>query len=270
MRASVFRAHGGFDEALACHEDYELGARLIGAGVDLRFEPRAAAVHHECTTLDRALARKRAEGVADVQIARRHPRLLPTMPLGWFEGHSSRRQRWLRALSFAWPSAAEAVAAAFRQALRPLEAGRLRGRWQRVLDDLLTHHYWLGVKSVLPSRTDLRRFITVCAASTSDPSDVLTLELAGSPVDDVLRLADQRRPHAVRLLWNGALVGEIADEPGVERLRGVHVRRALAQHLALPLLGVLNQQGVVGVRQQQGALITNAVPRTTLGPGLPS
>ena len=70
-----------FDEALECHEDYELGLRLIAAGARLRYVSEAAGWHHEHTTLEGALRRKRDEGRADVVLAGRHPDLAPVLPL---------------------------------------------------------------------------------------------------------------------------------------------------------------------------------------------
>ena len=45
----LFERTGGFDEKLPCHEDYELGYRLIAAGARFQFVPAAAGWHHEHT-----------------------------------------------------------------------------------------------------------------------------------------------------------------------------------------------------------------------------
>jgi GT2 family glycosyltransferase len=267
LPTELFRSIGGFDEALACHEDYELGVRIVGKGAGLLFEPRAAAVHHEQTTLKRALERKRAEGIADVQLARRHPHLLPTLPLGWFDTHASRRQRWLRALAFSAPGAARAAARLLHRSLTLLEAGRLRGRWQRVLDDLLTYHYWIGVRAVVPGRAQLDEFLASRAAVPAPSRSVLTIDLAVSPLDAAIRSVDEVRPDGLTVRWRGEFAGEIPVRPGFERLRGEHLRQALAGDLALPLLDVLGRQGDAGLHQEGGALFTTSVPRAKLAFG---
>ena len=46
IRRSLFRQVGGFNERLPCHEDYELGFRLIRSGARLTFAEAAAGWHH--------------------------------------------------------------------------------------------------------------------------------------------------------------------------------------------------------------------------------
>src|SRR5262245_47332862 len=51
LGTTLFTAVGRFDESLRCHEDYELGFRLIAAGARFTFAPEAAGWHHERTDL---------------------------------------------------------------------------------------------------------------------------------------------------------------------------------------------------------------------------
>ncbi len=81
LRKSLFNAVGGFDDRLRCHEDYELGFRLIQAGAVFAFERRAWGHHYDISDFERSLARKRDEGKADVELARIHPQLLAGLPL---------------------------------------------------------------------------------------------------------------------------------------------------------------------------------------------
>jgi len=268
--AAAFRSVGGFDEALRCHEDFEFGARLLAAGIDVAFSDAAAGVHDERTGLDRSLGRKRAEGAADVQILRRHPHLLLSLPLGWFDVHAPRRQHWLRALAFRFPSLAAGAARAMRAALGWLEGARLRGRWQHLLDDLLTLHYWFGVLEVLPARAQVEALRVECMAARP-PDDTMTLDISSGAREPLWRLVDERRPRSLRVRCDGAVVGEIPDRPGSERLRGVHLQRALCDELAAPLLRVLDARGVIRVTVSPGGAVkTRSVPVASLALGRPS
>ena len=135
---SLFARVGGFDEALRCHEDYELGLRLIDAGARFRFTAEAAGWHHEHTDLARALTRKRDEGRADVALARRYPALAPALPLSRPQDHLTVRGRTLAKLALGSPGAGDLLEAACRSVLPMLEAARLRARWRRLLEDLLS------------------------------------------------------------------------------------------------------------------------------------
>ena len=132
----VFRELGGFDNALRCHEDWELGYRAIEAGLDLRFLPEAIALHHDVTTLQKTLGRKFDDGVADVQLIQRYPDLVHDLPLGR-PAAPGRRARLLRALAWRRPLASDAMARLLRGALRGCEAARLRFRWRAFLENLL-------------------------------------------------------------------------------------------------------------------------------------
>ena len=135
---SLFERAGGFDETLRCHEDYELGYRLIAAGARFQFAPAAAGWHHEHTDLARALRRKRDEGRADVALARKYPKLAASLPLARPHTRLTRRGRVLRYLAVTHPAPGDTSEALCRRLLGVLEAMRLRTRWRRLLDDLLS------------------------------------------------------------------------------------------------------------------------------------
>jgi GT2 family glycosyltransferase len=73
----VFRSAGGFDERLVGYggEDYELGARLLDAGVRIRFDGDALAWHPEYASFRELVRRQRSIGRNTVLIAREHPEL---------------------------------------------------------------------------------------------------------------------------------------------------------------------------------------------------
>ena len=70
-------AAGGFDTTFSAYgrEDYELGHRLLRAGLRFVHEPAAVGVHRDRTPALDWLRRPREEGRADVHFARTHPEL---------------------------------------------------------------------------------------------------------------------------------------------------------------------------------------------------
>ncbi|RPJ75589.1 MAG: glycosyltransferase, partial [Acidobacteria bacterium] len=244
--ASLFRRTGGFDERLACHEDYELGVRLIGCGARFQFVEDAWGFHHERTTLERALLRKRAEGKADVQILERHPDLWTVLPIGFFERHASRRQRALRRLALTSPASARLAARSLRAALRAQEGLRLRGRWTRALHDLLTLAYWEGVNVAVGGRPGLERLRARMKMQPALPSPPLEVDLA-SGLRVAMRRLDEARPHATTIRYREESVGTIPAIPGAEALRGEHLQASLARELAAAFLQALGRAGAAPV-----------------------
>jgi GT2 family glycosyltransferase len=221
LRRELFEQSGGFDETLHCHEDYELGYRLIAAGARFRFAPAAAGWHHEHTDLARALRRKRDEGRADVALARRYPELIPALPLARPQMDSSRRGRMLRSLAVAHPAIGDVVEGLCRRVLVLLETARLRTRWRRLLDDLLSYWYWRGVAES-PGGTCARgRFAAPEVPSVLHALDLQHgLALAAAEIDAV-------GPQGLSLRWGPLVIGAVPPEPGAEPLQGRHLRSLL-------------------------------------------
>ena len=231
---SLFTRVGGFDETLRCHEDYELGLRLIAAGARLRFVPEAAGRHHEHTTLERALQRKREEGRADVVLARRHPELALVLPFAARHRHLTLRGRLLRHLSLTWPAAGDLMAGSCRLTLTALERGRLRGRWRRLLDELLSYWYLRGVGEGLagqPPETIFGSPPRMSAAACE-----LDLQIG---LDAAMEVLDDIRPESLRLRWGQVIVGDVEPHPGAEPLRGRHLPGLLRDRFAGPFAKAL-------------------------------
>ena len=259
----LFRRAGAFDECLACHEDYELGIRLIAAGARFQFVEDAWGFHHETTTLPRSLSRKRAEGRADVQIVRKHPGLWPMLPIGWFDAHPSRRQSVLRRLALQSPPGARMVARLLMEALRAQEPVRLRSRWARTLNDLLTLAYWQGVAGTVRGVEELEQ---LRRDGTPPAPDVPLFEVElRSGLADVLRRVDEQRPEGVTVRFAGELVGTIAPAPGAEPLRGEHLRASLARELAVALVSAMGRAGAVAVTgEAEGIVASGPLPSDIL------
>lgn len=224
---------GGFDERLRCHEDYELGYRLIAAGAQMRFAAAAAGSHHEYTDLGRALRRKRDEGHADVALAHRHPALIPALPLSGDYGHLSRRGRTLMRMSRTRPAAGDALERLYRGMLPLLEGVRLRTRWRRLVDDLLLYWYWRGVGEAIDAASFDSLGVKAERAQAFHDVDLRAgLDAAARQIDDV-------RPEAIRLRWGPLVVGTLDAQAGAEPLQGRHLRSFLEGRFSRRLAEVM-------------------------------
>jgi GT2 family glycosyltransferase len=221
MSRQLFEQSGGFDETLHCHEDYELGYRLIAAGARFQFAPAATGWHHEHTDLARALRRKHDEGRADAALARRYPELRAVLPLARPITHLTRRGRLLRYLAVAHPRSGDAVEALCRRLLGVLEAARLRTRWRRLLDDLLSYWYWRGIGES-PGGSS-----TSGLTPAPDASPALhALDLQRGLTQAAAEI-DAVRPQGLSLRWGPLVIGTVPPEPGAEPLEGRHLRSLL-------------------------------------------
>jgi len=238
LEADMFAAVGGFDPALYCHEDYELGIRLIKAGASLTFAPEALGYHYEMTQMSRSFQRKYDEGRADVLIGRRHPELRSCLPL-CRAGSWSRLNYVMRAAAFAWPASEKLFAVGCRIALGIFERLRMRDRWRRLLDNMLDYWYWRGVAKEIGAERALADFLREAPART-DGIDDSEIEI---DLRDGLEAAERRlseeRPASARIRYGRQAVGRIPPRPDAEQLRGAHLRAILATTMTWPLLDAL-------------------------------
>jgi hypothetical protein len=236
LPAGLYARVGGFDPALRCREDHELGIRLLALRAEIRFAPAAVAWHRDATTLDDSFRRARLEGRADVAIARRHPDLAASLP---FAG--PRTPPWVERLAFDRPHATDHVAATLRRALRLLERGRFRRRFRKLYGLLRGYWYWRGVAEEAGS---LEAFEALLRLPAPREGRVVDLDLARG-LKRAEELLDARRPAGARLAVGPWWVGYLPPIPGAEPLRGRHLRPALAGPLAAPYLRALALAGAI-------------------------
>jgi glycosyltransferase involved in cell wall biosynthesis len=241
----LFSRVGGFDAGLRCHEDYELGIRLIHAGASMGYAADAVGYHHEGTDLARSLRRKYQEGRADVMIGRRYPELRAVLPLARFEKTLSRRNRNLRTLAFGRPAKGDKMAARFQRALDRMEWMRLRRRWHDLLDELLDYWYWRGVADELGARDELIDFLQGGPAQPDVGGDEIELDLSKG-LGAAERQLDKKKPAGVWIHCGEYPIGHIPPRPGAEPLCGRHLRPRLMTDLAWPLLMSLAIEESVG------------------------
>jgi hypothetical protein len=133
----------------------------------------------------------------------------------------------LRQLAVSSPSAGDLVAASCLRLLTLLERSRLRARWRRLLDDLLSYWYWRGAGEALAGEP----LDTVRRPPPVMPAQAFEVDLQIG-LDAAIKLLDHTRPESLRLRWGELVVGEIEPHPGAEPLQGRHLRGLLRERFA--------------------------------------
>jgi GT2 family glycosyltransferase len=236
IRRSRFEELGGFDRAFWCHEDWELGYRAIEAGLALRYVPGAVALHYDATGVTKALRRKFDEGVADVQLTRKHPRLASELPLTWVM--HSRREHALRMLAEHQPRLGDAFVAGALRLLPMWEALTLRFRWRAVLEAALTYWYWRGVATALDGQPLDVGMIDVAI-------DALPIVELQCGVEAAAAQLDRLQPDGVVLTLAGETFATVPARAGHEPLRGIHLRRLLAREHSTAYAQALGRAGLM-------------------------
>jgi peptidoglycan/xylan/chitin deacetylase (PgdA/CDA1 family) len=137
----AFVEAGGFAEDLPHSEDVELGYRLHALGLRFVYLPRAVG-HQEFTKGFVAfVGDAEASGRAAVELYRRHPPMLPAMPLGAY-AQAGLKERAARRLTLAVPG--------IRALIRVMEPTIGRSIWRRRwYGFVLRASYWAGVRSTV-------------------------------------------------------------------------------------------------------------------------
>lgn len=231
ISAELFHRVGGFDESLRCHEDYELGLRLIKLGARFAFAERAVGYHHDNSDLRRASKRKVDEGKADIELGWRYPELRTTQPIFNLNHHMQWPSRLLRRLAFRCPAVGDTIIRLVMAGARPVGWLNLRLLWLRVIYGVLTYWYWRGVAQQLPTLAAVQAYLDAGIVVDNASRD-LTVELSAG-LALAMQLVDEHRPPSATVTLNGAIIGRIADQPGSEPLRGDHLLAALRDEMSL-------------------------------------
>ncbi len=236
LEAGLFAQVGKFDPAFACHEDYELGMRLLLAGTKFIFAMSAGGFHHEHTDVWRALTRKQAEGKADVMLGWLYPALRSSMLMARLDLYGRLPSRIFKILAFKAPPLEVHMRRWMLLWLDWLERARWLRLWQRLLYGMMAYAYWQGVAGELKSLNAQKAFL----ADTMDAWQGKTIDLyldRGLP--EAKRVLDSQRPAGIRLWYFEQEAGLVLPQPGKENLCGNHLEAICFEDQIAPLLRAL-------------------------------
>jgi hypothetical protein len=237
LPSNVFEDIGGFDPRFKVHEDYELGIRLVHAGIEFVHSSKAIGYHHEQSDLIRAFQRKYEEGIADVLIGRLYPSLISTLLMNTLQIYSLPLSRLLKYFAFYLPKFGDSIAHNLKNQMNFFEHIRWHNIWQRFLNGLMGYWYWRGVSSELKSLAEVKEFLSEPLAQ-NDSKLVIDINIEeGLPKLEML--LDEYRPDEARVCFNQVEIGRIPYQPGSEQLRGAHLRPYLEHHLNIELIKAL-------------------------------
>jgi GT2 family glycosyltransferase len=232
IRAEDWKRLGGLDTDFAeAHEDYEFGIRVFQSGMEIIHVPKAAALHYEhlTKTPEAALKRAWAEGIADVQMVRKHPEVAPDVQLMYMKpGRIALTNR----LVSAFGGLTDSVARGLGQMLPVLQRKGLRGGYGRLYGFLRRYWYVRGVSTALPRLSDWRR---LPMPESTAQTGALKIDLGeGYPVCETRM--NEIRPRVVEI-WHGPrLIGVMPDDRAAEAWAGRHLRPFLLQNCGVRLL----------------------------------
>jgi hypothetical protein len=150
MRTELLFSHGGFDEDFpeGRRQDWELGQRLLGRGVRLGHYADAFGWHQFDPRFHTGITNPRIEAHGDVLLARKHPLLKHRLRLAQVaRGFAAQRRSYTA--TFRDPERAMHAVRALIPVADAMEALRMRGRWLRLVNAMLTAGYVAGLADVM-------------------------------------------------------------------------------------------------------------------------
>ncbi len=241
MSAKLFRQVGGFDTRISgtC-EDYELGLRLLKAGISFHYAPNAIGFHNDFTDLPQWLLRRiKEEGIADVLIADRHPEMRNIL----FDNFENPKEQWrrsLRKLAFCSFKYSHTIEKRLLNMISTVEKLRFRGTWRIMVGILREYKYWCGVAITIGNK---RKFVNWLQEAPMPPivaSNAPIIDIARLPsVNQLKKVLEHSTKVGLRLALEGIEVLNLPPIPGSEPLKIEHLHYALqeaAEHQFIPAM----------------------------------
>ena len=235
LSAELFQRIGGFDDRINMRlEDYEMGIRLLDAGVRFHFVSSALAYHFDETDLPLWLKRSFQEGIADIQIVRSHPKLRVER-FGRSDDEESwkemRRITYLSAIYGGWFT--DKLASWLESQARISETLKFRKLWWLLIGTLREYYYWRGVRSELGSGKEVKKWILDSPAALKATDSAPVIDLSAPINSQLMSYASVKaEQEGLKILWLGLELLEIPPEPGKEPLNEEHLQ-SLIQNRAL-------------------------------------
>lgn len=226
-RIGYFRPH-----LSAGNGSYDLALRWLNAGYRCHFSPAAEMLCRR-PQVD-ATQQAWWAGHETMLLAQYHPPLRQQLEAA--RQQAPQHNQLLRLLQ-QMPDSGIWLAGRLRKLLAPLEALHLRRQWRTLATTLEEYWYWRGVADT-PDRTLLRKPSLVPGHRSAVADDELCCDLAPGMAVVVAQI-DAQQPAACRLLYRNQELGRLDTPYGTERLRGEHLRPALAGPLSTHLLAAL-------------------------------
>ena len=221
VRRDTFAGLGGFDTALRCREDFELGYRMVKADLHLCHAPDARGLHHDASDPARNLLRARAEGHADAQIAAKHPELFAVLGSAHM-ALPTRGATVLRALTFQSPGFGGAVLRTAAACLPVLRILGLRRAWGHLAAQVRALAYHQGVAEAVGSLDAYRRLAVLADAVPDFEPVICEVDATGDIGEARARIA-MVRPDGLRVMAGPREIANIPARTGSERLEARHL-----------------------------------------------
>lgn len=247
LRRADFLNVGGFDPAFRGYggEDFELGYRLLRAGVTLVADRSARARHYHRTTVAGVLKATRQEGQGDVLLGRKHPELRAGLRL-----MSIPRDRYglLVRTAVQAPAVGDRIVALLQRTLPLFERVQMRRRWLAYFNHVRGYAYWRGVRDALGSWAAL---LTYRAGATPLPHQQLDIS-AGLPANLPPLWVDG--PSTLDITYHGKLLGTLRLPDAIEEPLRPYLARQLIEQFGPRLKTVLAGTGRAQTMRATAAL----------------